>query len=190
MGCNGLVYRVNGHIYVIDTPTDEPSSKELLTWIGEHLEGEIKGVIVGHFHDDCLAGINYFHERGVPSYANEMTIPLAIAEENQVPNSGFKGSLLLEDGLIEVFYPGEGHTKDNVVTYLKNEKVLFGGCLVKTLEASKGYLGDANVTAWPATIRKVKSRFASAKVIVPGHGDLGDVSLLDYTEKLFSETHE
>jgi hypothetical protein len=35
---------------------------------------------------------------------------------------------------------GEGHTKDNVVAYFLSEKILFGGCLLKELEASKGYL--------------------------------------------------
>jgi metallo-beta-lactamase class B len=38
---------------------------------------------------------------------------------------------------------GEGHTKDNVVGYFPSENVMFGGCLVKELNASKGYLGFA-----------------------------------------------
>jgi metallo-beta-lactamase class B len=62
---------------------------------------------------------------------------------------------------------------------------LFGGCLIKTLKASKGYLDDANVQAWSATVEAVKQAYPNAQVVVPGHGDYGNNKLLDYTIKLF-----
>ena len=80
---------------------------------------------------------------------------------------------------------GEGHTKDNVVAYYPAEKAMFGGCLIKELNATKGYLGDANVQAWSATVEKVKNTYPDVKIIIPGHGRVGGVELLDYTIKLF-----
>ena len=62
---------------------------------------------------------------------------------------------------------------------------MFGGCLIKELDANKGYLGDANVSEWSATVEKVKKEYPDVKIIVPGHGDYGDKKLLDYTINLF-----
>ena len=71
--------------------------------------------------------------------------------------------------------------------YFPSEDVLFGGCLIKELDASKGYLGDASVDEWSATVEKVKKEFPRVKRVVPGHGEAGDSSLLDYTQKLFTK---
>lgn len=62
---------------------------------------------------------------------------------------------------------------------------MFGGCLIKELEASKGFLGDANVKEWSNTVEKVKMEYPNVKIVVPGHGEYGDKKLLDYTIKLF-----
>ena len=62
---------------------------------------------------------------------------------------------------------------------------MFGGCLIKELDATKGYLGDANVAAWSNTVEKVKNAYPNVKIIIPGHGNYGDKKLLDYTINLF-----
>jgi metallo-beta-lactamase class B len=76
-----------------------------------------------------------------------------------------------------------------VVGYFEKEQVLFGGCLIKELDATKGYLGDALVGEWSATVGQVKNAYPKLKWVVPGHGKVGDVSLLDYTIQLFSTRH-
>jgi metallo-beta-lactamase class B len=82
-------------------------------------------------------------------------------------------------------YFGEGHTKDNIVSYFPSEKVLFGGCLIKEVNASKGYLGDANISEWSGTVQSVKRKYGNAKIVLPGHGKPGGMELLDYTIELF-----
>lgn len=62
---------------------------------------------------------------------------------------------------------------------------MFGGCLIKEINASKGYLGDANVQAWAATVKKVKKAYPNVKTVIPGHGEIGGKELLDYTITLF-----
>ena len=64
--------------------------------------------------------------------------------------------------------------------------MLFGGCLIKELEASKGYLGDAYVPQWSETVQRVKEAYPDVKIVIPGHGAYGDTALLNYTIKLFS----
>lgn len=109
------------------------------------------------------------------------------ADGLQPPQIGFETYLEIEVGNKKVFneYFGEGHTTDNIVSYFPNDEVLFGGCLIKTLGASKGYVGDANVLEWSNTVKAVNSKYGSAKIIIPGHGKPGGSELLDYTIELF-----
>lgn len=62
---------------------------------------------------------------------------------------------------------------------------MFGGCLIKELDATKGFLGDANVSEWSNTVEKVKHQFPNVQIVIPGHGKIGGKDLLDYTIKLF-----
>jgi metallo-beta-lactamase class B len=185
--CNGLVVRNGGEAIVFDTPTNDSAAAELIRWVQDSLHCRITAVIPTHFHDDCLGGLKAFHAHGIPSYANQRTIALAAADSVEMPQHGFADSLQLTLGneRITATFHGEGHTRDNVVGYFPSEHVLFGGCLIKELDASKGYLGDANVAAWSGTVEAVKKAYPEVKVVIPGHGQCGDGQLLDYTIGLF-----
>ncbi len=185
--CNGLFVRNNNEVIVFDTPTNDTSSVELIKWIKETLHCKINAIIPTHFHNDCLAGLKAFDESNIPSYASFKTIELAKQNNFVIPKNGFKDSLILKVGdenIIAKFF-GEGHTKDNVVGYFPGENVMFGGCLIKELNATKGYLGDSNVAEWSGTVEKIRKEYPNVKIIVPGHGAYGNKKLLDYTINLF-----
>lgn len=186
--CNGLVVVDSDEAVVFDTPTNDSGAVELIRWIKESLHCQINGVIPTHFHDDCLGGLAAFHQHGIPSYANFKTMELAREDSVEVPQIAFFDSIQLPVGNEYVIarFCGEGHTRDNVVGYFPKEKVLFGGCLIKELDASKGYLGDANTDKWSTTVDSVKHCFREAQLVIPGHGQYGSKELLDYTEKLFN----
>lgn len=185
--CNGLIVTNSNEAIIFDTPTNEKNSEELINWIKEKLNCKINALIPGHFHDDCLGGIKAFDKNDIPSYANYKTIELAKENNLNVPQNSFRDSLTLKVGneKITAKFFGEGHTRDNVVGYFSSENVMFGGCLIKEIDASKGYLGDANVADWSETVEKVKNAYPNVKIIVPGHGEYGDKKLLDYTINLF-----
>lgn len=185
--CNGLVVRSNKDVIIFDTPTNDKSSEELIKWINETLQCKIIAIIPTHFHDDCLGGLNAFNKHAIPSYANYKTIELAKENNLVVPQNSFRDSLILKVGEANVIikFFGEGHTKDNVVGYFPSENILFGGCLIKELNASKGYLGDATIKEWSATVESVKKEYPNVKIVVPGHGAYGNIKLLDYTINLF-----
>jgi metallo-beta-lactamase class B len=185
--CNGLIVRNNGETIIFDTPTNDKSSEELIKWIKETLHCKINAIIPTHFHDDCLGGLKAFDENDIPSYAYLKTIELAKENNFFVPKNSFRDSLILKVGVenITAKFFGEGHTKDNIVGYFPSENIMFGGCLIKELDASKGYLGDANVTDWSSTVEKVRKEYPNVKIIVPGHGEYGNQKLLDYTINLF-----
>lgn len=185
--CNGLIVRNNNETIILDTPTNDKSSEELIKWIKETLHCKINAIIPTHFHDDCLGGLKTFGEDNISSYAYVKTIELAKGNNYVVPKNGFKDSLILKvgDENIIIKFFGEGHTKDNVVGYFPSENIMFGGCLIKALDASKGYLGDANIAEWSSTVEKIKKEYPDVKIVVPGHGEYGNKKLLDYTIKLF-----
>ncbi len=187
VACNGLLVIDQNEAIVFDTPTNDNSAMELIKWANETIHCPIKAVIPTHFHDDCLGGLEAFHAQKIPSYANAKTIALVKEKGGVVPQNAFQDSLLLKVGkqVVTAKFFGEGHTKDNVVGYFAAENVLFGGCLIKTLNASKGYLGDANVAEWSKTVEKVKKEYPAVQIVIPGHGDCGDKQLLDYTIQLF-----
>jgi metallo-beta-lactamase class B len=187
VACNGMIVISDSEAFVFDTPANDPASLELINWLENDQKAKVKGVVATHFHWDCLGGLNAFHAKGIPSYASSKTIELARTAGYPIPENGFKKKLNLQAGGIKVTnqFLGEGHTKDNFVAYVPSDKVLFGGCMIKALDASNGYLGDANIAAWSAAIQKVKSTFPEIVIVIPGHGKVGGVDLLDYTAGMF-----
>jgi glyoxylase-like metal-dependent hydrolase (beta-lactamase superfamily II) len=102
----------------------------------------------------------------------------------------------LEEGLqlqpgdeqIEVFYPGPAHSLDNVVVYFPDRKILFGGCMIKSLESKKlGNLADADVAEWPNSAKTLLTHYPEARLVIPGHGNWGDVSLIHHTLALLEQ---
>lgn len=98
-----------------------------------------------------------------------------------------KEGLKLEFGkeTFEVFFPGESHTIDNTVVFLHERKILFGGCMVLSLQHQRpGFIDHANMSEWPISVKRVIRKFPSCKTVIPGHGRHGDASLLDHTVEI------
>jgi len=190
--CNGLIYINGNEAIVCDTPPDEEQSRQLLDWIkSNHPKVKVKAIIVNHFHADCLGGLRTFHKAGIASYAHTLTPQLLAMSKDtfDIPQNLVSNSLELPVGnkKIVVQYFGEAHTRDNILTWIPSENVVFGGCVIKSMNAGKGNLADANVKEWSNTVERIKEKFSPAKIVVPGHGDSGGPELLDFTIKLFDE---
>ncbi len=186
VSCNGMVYLNGNDALVFDTPTNDKASAELIDWIGER---KIKGVIVTHFHIDCLGGLKEFHLKEIESYASNLTIELAKKDNSELPKQGFDNKIEFEIGknIAYAQFFGQGHTKDNVIGYVPSEQAMFGGCLIKALNSGKGNLADANTNEWPRTVEKIKNEITRIEVVIPGHDKNGGIELLDFTIELFKE---
>ena len=190
VACNGMVYFNKDEAIVFDTPTDDEGSAELIKWIEEKQKKKIRAIVVTHFHNDCLGGLRQFHNKGIRSYASNKTIStLKNNKEEVLPQQGFDEKVEIEIGNKVAYarFFGEGHTKDNVVGYIPDKKALFGGCLIKSMKAGKGYLGDANTAEWSETVSRIRKEIPDLKIIIPGHGNSGGVELLEYTIQMFEE---
>lgn len=186
--CNGMLVQDKDEVIVFDTPADSSGTVKLLNWINNELKNKTVAVVSTHFHFDCVGGLKEFHKREIPSFANFKTIEYSKEKGFNVPQNGFKDSLILKVGdqkVITKFF-GEGHTKDNVVGYFPSENILFGGCLIKEIGAGKGNLEDANIEEWSKTVEKIKKEYPDVALIIPGHGKYGNRELLEYTINLFN----
>jgi glyoxylase-like metal-dependent hydrolase (beta-lactamase superfamily II) len=98
--------------------------------------------------------------------------------------------LLLKKGKLsfEVYFPGESHSPDNLTVYIKELNLLFGGCMIKSLESPNlGFTGDANMSEWPVSVKKVQEKYVDAKWVIPHHGKWGGVALVQHTLDLLKK---
>jgi metallo-beta-lactamase class B len=154
---NGLIVVDGEHAVMIDTPWTPGQTAVLLDWVEKSLKARVETVVVGHHHVDCLGGLPEIHRRGIRSIGLDKTRELALAEKVEAPQETFAGATRLKFGgrELELYYPGPGHTVDNIVTWIADEKVLFGGCFVKSADArSLGYTVESDLAAWPASLAR------------------------------------
>ena len=187
VSCNGLIITDGNEAVVFDTPTDNESSLELIQWLNEELSCKIIAVIPTHYHNDNLGGLQAFHNQNITSYSYKPTINLAKKYGMVSPQNSFDSMMELKIGNKKIYveFLGEGHTQDNTIGYFPDENILFGGCLVKAIGSGKGNLEEANVEQWTETVEKVKAKYPNTQIIIPGHGEIGGIELLDYTIELF-----
>jgi metallo-beta-lactamase class B len=187
VSCNGMVVIQDRNAYIFDTPTSDSTSNKLLNWVEGVALANIVTVIPTHYHNDCLDGLEAFHRRGIASSANPRTIGYASDNNFKIPQQALDlpEYFLLATDTIYVNYFGPGHTQDNIVAYYSKDKTLFGGCLIKEINASRGNLADADTLQWANTVIKLKDAFPNIKLVIPGHGQYGDTALLNYTIELF-----
>ena len=182
---NGLVVLDGQDAYIIDTPWSQQDTAALVAWLQER-NYKVKASVSTHFHDDRTAGIGYLNSISVPTYASEQTNALLKQHDKALATKTFGNeSLWLVESKIEVFYPGAGHSVDNLVVWLPEQRILNGGCLIRAGETSTlGNTSDAVIADWAASAERLQRRYPDAQVVIPGHGAMGDRSLLEHTRKL------
>ncbi|MDF5602028.1 VAM family subclass B1 metallo-beta-lactamase, partial [Vibrio parahaemolyticus] len=187
IGASGLIVVDGDAAYLIDTPWTTKATNQLIEWI-EDRGLVLKSAIVTHFHEDASGDLPLLNDLKVNTYATSLTNQLLKLNNKEISNTEISSNeLKIFNGIATVYYPGPGHTEDNIVVWLPNEKLLFGGCFVKSLRnKSLGYTGDANIGEWSNSIQRVLQRYPDIVTVVPGHGQVGDVSLLLHTQKLAS----
>ena len=188
VACNGLLVVDGGEALLLDTPVDAAATRALLAEVSERFGARVTQVVPTHHHVDCIGGLNALPpEAAVAAFAKTCALlPDSLGDAGVTCFSESEKTIRIGGTAIQLYYPGPGHTADNIVAYVPAAGVLFGGCLVKADGAGKGNLADADPAAWPGTIEAVQRRFPEAAVVVPGHGAYGGAELLQYTRQLFT----
>jgi len=166
---NGLIVEEEDGLILVDTAWGEMATASLL-----------------------LAGVDILERNGVEVISHPDTARLSALKGTPLPNSSVSALATAPSrakfGMVEVAYPGHGHTKDNLVVYVPSAKVLFAGSLIRGGDQKAlGNSHDADLTAWKNSLGWTKATYKEAKWVVPGHGKGGNLSLLDMTFKLVSD---
>lgn len=190
---NGLMVRGDGGVVLIDTPWTPEATKLLTDWVHTRLAVPITDVIVTHSHDDRMGGLEelapttHVHALGLTSAIAAKAKHEFSAEPIPTPNA----ELTLSEEPLVTFYPGAGHSPDNLLVWLPRHRVLFGGCFLRaTIEDDLGNLADADVPAWTTSIRKAEAWAATLAnpgervIVLPSHGELGGLRMLEHTRTL------
>lgn len=183
---NGLVVRDGNGLLLVDPAWGGRNTASLLKAIETRIGLPVRRAISTHFHDDRVGGVDTLAAAGIATFGTPLTRRLAAAEDNEVPARILDGLVNPGDairvGPAEVFYPGPGHAPDHLVVYLPAARILFGGCAVhEAARTTAGNVSDADIDAWPASIRRVQLRYPDAEIVVPGHGVPGGRELLEHT---------
>ncbi len=184
---NGLVLIKGTDAYLLDTPWSIAETKALHEWI-QSKGWTLKASVSTHFHDDRSIGIEYLNEQGIATYASAMTNAYLKQQDKAQARYSFDDeSYWLVKDMIEIYYPGPGHTKDNHVVWLSQEKVLLGGCFVRSQQSfGLGNIADASVKDWPASSKRLIAQYPDVMTVIPGHGRAGGPELLEHTVRLVS----
>lgn len=181
---NGMYLVTNAGVVLFDTPWDTTQFQPLLDTIEKRHQQKVTLCFATHWHSDKTAGLTYYRNKGIRTYTTVLTDELS--KKNNKPRAEF---LMTKDTVFktgqysfETYYPGEGHTTDNIVIWFSKEKILYGGCLIKGVDDENlGYLGDANTKTYASTLMNVKSKCMDPKYIIIAHSDWRDTGSLDHS---------
>jgi metallo-beta-lactamase class B len=186
---NGLVVKTDSGLILIDTPVNDSLTQQLLE---KFKNKKIAFAIITHFHNDRIGGIRTLLNNGIKVITYSKTAELEVKDGYPKPKSPFfTNDTLIKCGntTFELYFPGWGHTIDNIVVWMPNEKILYGGCFIKSKESETlGNLKDANVYEWLLAVKEVKKKFKDAKIVIPGHGNIGNKSLIKKTIRLLEKS--
>ncbi|MDX1911382.1 MAG: BlaB/IND/MUS family subclass B1 metallo-beta-lactamase [Saprospiraceae bacterium] len=184
---NGMYLVTNNGVVLFDTPWDTTQFQPLLDSIRLKHRQDVTMCIATHWHSDRTEGLEYYKQLGIKTYTTRLTDELCKKNNKKRAEYLIEGDTVFHMGpySFETYYPGEGHTTDNIVIWFGKEKILYGGCLIKGADAENlGYLGDANVTEYYSTLKKVQKKCPDPKFIIISHSDWNDTNSLKHSIKL------
>jgi glyoxylase-like metal-dependent hydrolase (beta-lactamase superfamily II) len=203
-------------LVVVDTHGSTAAGRNVLSDLDRLGLGPVAHVVNSHWHWDHTFGNAAFREVSldVPIHAHtEAARSLTdqgqrikerftespddphgaeVAEtELVIPNQTFadKCALDLGDRVLELMFPGRGHTSGDIVARLMDAEVLVAGDLVE--ESAKPWIGmDSWPLEWPATLEVMLDMMTEHTLVIPGHGSTVDRAFVQAQRDEVSEIVE
>lgn len=187
---NGLVVITSKGLVLIDTPWNNSQTKELIQLTKDTFKKDFILGLITHAHADRIGGIDTLLENKVDVRSTGLTAIEAERNGFKKPQVRLDAESDIKAGntAFETFYPGAGHSVDNITVWLPEYKILYGGCLIKSEDATDiGNTADADIKQWPVSVKKVLDKYPDAKIVVPGHGKWGTTNLIKHTLELLEK---
>jgi len=187
---NGMYLITDDGVVMLDTPWDTNQVKPLLDSIQAKHNQKVRLCISTHSHGDRTAGLEILKRNGVKTFTSFKTDSISILDNEKRAEFHFLNdtTFTIDNLKIETFYPGAGHSKDNLVLWIPSLKMLYGGCLIKsTVAFNMGNTDGADIDSWINVISKLMSKYTDAIYVVPGHFKYGNFTTLQHTLDLINE---
>ena len=181
---NGMYLLTDVGVVMFDSPWDTTQFQPLLDSIKVKHNKNVIICLASHFHEDRTGGLKYYRQQGIKTYTTKQT------DELSLKNGMHRAEFLIDKDTVftcgqysfQTYYPGQGHAPDNIVFWFEKEKILYGGCLIKSVaDNSLGNLSDANVKEYATTLKNVRKKCRKPKFIIPGHNDWTSTRSLQHT---------
>jgi glyoxylase-like metal-dependent hydrolase (beta-lactamase superfamily II) len=205
-------------ILVVETGLGPRNAEKVLAFAAEYANGRRLYLTTTHFHPEHAFGAQVFagqaaylvnraqagdlaHKgEGYLAMFRQLGEPIARELEGvqlPTPDQVYDGPHELDLGgrVVRLRPTGQGHTKGDQVVEVPDAGVLFTGDLVETGQFAifpwfPPYDTDVSGIGWIAVMERLAGE--APRVVVPGHGDIGDARLLavvrDYLRELRDET--
>ncbi|AXB57384.1 subclass B1 metallo-beta-lactamase [Flavobacterium fluviale] len=187
ISANAMYLVTEKGVVLFDAPWDATQFQPLLDSIKTKHHKEVIMLFATHSHDDRAGGLDFYRKKGIKTYTIKLTDDI-LKKENKpraefiIPNDK---TFTVGQYTFEVYYPGKGHASDNIIAWFDKEKVLYGGCFIKSADAKDlGYLADSDVKEWKKSIGRVKAKFKNPIYIISGHEDWTNTESLNHTLEL------
>ncbi|HEX4851071.1 MAG TPA: BlaB/IND/MUS family subclass B1 metallo-beta-lactamase [Puia sp.] len=181
---NGMYLITSKGAVIFDSPWDTTQFQPLLDSIQTKHHQKAIICIATHFHEDRTAGLEFFRKQGIKTFTTRKTDQLSAKANKKRAEFLISHDTTFKVGeySFQTFYPGEGHTADNIVIWFEQEKILYGGCLIKSVnDVDLGNLSDANVKNYANAIRNVQNKCIDPKFVITGHDDWSSAKSLTHT---------
>lgn len=187
---SGMYLVTENGVALFDTPWDMTQFQPLLDSIKLRHNKDVTICIATHWHSDRTDGLEYYKQKGIKTYTTKLTDDLSKKNNKKRAEHLIEKDTIFNIGQysFETYYPGQGHTEDNIVLWFDKEKVLYGGCLIKGAEAENlGYLGDGNVFEYETTLKNVQKKYPDPKYIIVSHHNWNNINSLKHSIKMAKE---
>ncbi len=187
-------------IMVVDTGMGPDNAELVLQEVRKISDKPIDYLAITHFHPE--------HGMGAQAFPDETRIIVPLAQKAelsakgqsyieffkgmspeiaallsdiklQVPDIAFDNKMEVDLGgqVVELYHFSTAHTQGDMFVYLPDQKLLFGGDIIIDRFFPIMADSDSSAVGWIETLQKLKA--LKPEIIVPGHGDVGNVDLID-----------
>ncbi len=194
-GARGLV--------VVDTHSSELAAHEVLDDVRRLGAGSVVEIVNTHEHWDHTFGNAAFRDEygEIPIHATDWAAEHTLSSGEQVKERYAAGddvhrdevlatrlvaadhsfssarAIDLGDRQVELIHPGRGHTAGDLVVRVPEVDVMLTGDLIEE-SAPPAFGDDSHPFEWPATIDLMITLLTDRSVVVPGHGNVVDLSFV------------
>ncbi len=193
ISANGMYLLTNMGAVLFDSPWDSTQFQPLLDSIRIRHNQPVVLCLATHFHEDRTAGLDYYRRQSIKTFTTRQTDELSRKRGMKRAEFLMNSDTVFTVGQysFQTYFPGHGHTPDNVIVWFKKERILYGGCLVKSVDdATLGNLADASSADYATTIENVVRTCRKPKHIIPGHNSWQNTHSLQHTLNMARKLRE